>query len=128
MTIQSREEVLRIMDEVSRSMGLHEPIYQKPAIYDPRKLLPAKERYRLSRVDKRVAIQKRKEATPCIDCGESYHHSQLDWDHRDPSKKKIQPRKLHTYSWETIERELKKCDVRCSNCHRIRTYKEKHFL
>jgi 5-methylcytosine-specific restriction endonuclease McrA len=31
---------------------------------------------------------------------------------------------LRTHSWEKILEEIKKCEIRCANCHRRKTHKE----
>ena len=61
-----------------------------------------------------------------MDCGESYHWYVMDLDHRDPSMKEIQPALIVNRGWsvERAQKELDKCDAVCSNCHRIRTYKQ----
>lgn len=56
----------------------------------------------------------------CIDCGES-NPIVLDLDHRDGVEKRSCISEMMQLSWNTIEEELIKCDVRCANCHRIRT-------
>ena len=58
---------------------------------------------------------------PCIDCGES-DPVVLEFDHRD-SNEKIESisNLIRDASWERIETEIKKCDVRCANCHRRKT-------
>lgn len=64
-----------------------------------------------------------KEDSGCIDCGERYPHWMLDFDHKPGEEKIDSPtRILHIYSWEKAIIEIKKCDVVCANCHRIRTY------
>lgn len=55
----------------------------------------------------------------CKNCGGVFHPSVYDFHHRNPSEKEFQPSSLMTYSWERIEKELQKCDLLCSNCHRI---------
>src|SRR4051794_38476266 len=59
---------------------------------------------------------------PCVDCGES-DPVVLDFDHREPATKSIEIGNLtrRVVSWTTIEAEIAKCEVRCSNCHRRRT-------
>lgn len=59
---------------------------------------------------------------PCIDCGED-NPVVLECDHRDDEEKFKNVSKLVSggYSWKVIEKEINKCDVRCANCHRIRT-------
>ena len=59
---------------------------------------------------------------PCIDCGER-DPVVLDFDHRDPSMKRMEVSVLlqRAAGWSTIETEIAKCDVRCANCHRRRT-------
>jgi len=54
---------------------------------------------------------------PCVDCGEADLRC-LDFDHvRDKKRSNISLMVGH-FAWEAIEREIGKCDVRCSNCHR----------
>jgi hypothetical protein len=57
-------------------------------------------------------------------CGES-HPACLDFHHRDPKEKEVGIAKLiRAGGREAIERELKKCEVLCANCHRKAHWKE----
>ncbi len=61
----------------------------------------------------------------CVDCGES-NPIVLDFDH-------VRGNKVYTISWlrkkpfslKRIQEEIDKCEVRCSNCHRIVTFNRK---
>jgi hypothetical protein len=58
---------------------------------------------------------------PCIDCGFSDIRA-LEFDHRDPTLKKVEvSTMISRTSLETLKEEIEKCDVRCANCHRIKT-------
>lgn len=59
----------------------------------------------------------------CVDCGEE-DPVVLEFDHIDPNKKFKTINKMMSghYSWKSLEKEIVKCDVRCANCHRRRTY------
>jgi hypothetical protein len=73
----------------------------------------------------RKRIFKYLENHPCIDCGNN-NPVVLDFDHRDnvDKLKSISELTGKRHSWGKIETEIDKCDVRCSNCHRIRTAKQ----
>lgn len=60
---------------------------------------------------------------PCSDCGSKFDTCCMDFDHRIGEKKAYNLGSMfaHHYSKELIEIELAKCDLVCSNCHRIRT-------
>jgi hypothetical protein len=62
---------------------------------------------------------------PCVDCGEN-DPVVLDFDHIDETKKlaNIGDMMRQRCSWGKIELEIKKCVVRCANCHRRRTAKQ----
>jgi hypothetical protein len=57
--------------------------------------------------------------TQCMECGET-HPGCLDFHHRNPAEKKFQlvASQMGNRSWTSIEAEIAKCDVLCSNCHR----------
>jgi len=60
---------------------------------------------------------------PCMDCGVKYPPYVMDFDHRDPSQKVGGINWLITNgTWEQVLAEIEKCDLVCSNCHRIRTW------
>ena len=57
----------------------------------------------------------------CMDCDASYPKEPyviFDFHHLDPSKKDFQWNKLRLRSDSSIKKELEKCDLLCSNCHR----------
>lgn len=58
---------------------------------------------------------------PCCDCGLSYPYYVMDFDHVR-GKKEFNLGTPGLASVEKIMKEIAKCEVVCSNCHRIRTY------
>lgn len=65
---------------------------------------------------------------PCVDCGES-DLVVLEFDHREPSEKSAQiGNVLGSWSWERLMTEIVKCDVRCANCHRRRTSRQRGWF
>jgi hypothetical protein len=58
---------------------------------------------------------------PCVDCGLTDIRV-LEFDHiRGKKKDNIARMVENGFSWPTIEAEIAKCEVRCANCHRIKT-------
>jgi len=59
----------------------------------------------------------------CVDCGEK-DPVVLDFDHKDPRTKfkTVARMRAGHYSWESVYAEIVKCEVRCSNCHRRKSY------
>jgi hypothetical protein len=77
--------------------------------------------------NKRVAEENRKKMLiylsqhPCVDCGNTDIRC-LEFDHVRDSKVDDISRMLGVFAnWKTIEVEIAKCEVRCANCHRIKT-------
>lgn len=64
----------------------------------------------------------------CVDCGYSTHLAALDFDHMDPSKKKfgVAEGLNHMYS-RKVMKEAQKCELRCANCHRVKTHPQAHL-
>lgn len=74
----------------------------------------------------RAYVNKIKQQSKCIDCGET-NPLVLDFDHVHGRKKECISNMVRSaYSLKTIKREIEKCEVRCSNCHRIATYKRNY--
>lgn len=61
---------------------------------------------------------------PCVDCGEA-NPLVLEFDHvRGTKKTEVCRLAMKGYCWETVKKEIDKCEVRCANCHRIKTIQE----
>lgn len=62
---------------------------------------------------------------PCVDCGET-NPIVLEFDHKDGCKKINHVSRMvnENNSISKILEEINKCDVRCANCHKIRTAKQ----
>ena len=62
----------------------------------------------------------------CVDCGFKGPPFMFDFDHRDPNEKIFQLSvKGGSYSLEKLREEAAKCDLVCSNCHRMRTHRQR---
>ena len=58
---------------------------------------------------------------PCIDCGQTDIRC-LEFDHVRGNKSANITRMITSAtSWSNIESEIAKCEVRCANCHRVKT-------
>lgn len=64
---------------------------------------------------------------PCADCKVKYPYYAMDFDHTGLRIKNfnISDFVIRGFSKQRIEEEIKQCDIVCSNCHRIRTFKRK---
>ncbi len=70
-------------------------------------------------------FKKIKSLLKCERCPES-HFACLDFHHKNPEEKEISISKAVAMSWsiKRIEKEVNKCIVLCSNCHRKEHYSE----
>jgi hypothetical protein len=59
------------------------------------------------------------ESHPCVDCGES-DRSVLEFDHLEDKSFNIS-RGFRDRPWSQVLAEIEKCEVRCANCHKLRT-------
>jgi len=57
---------------------------------------------------------------PCVDCGET-DIVVLEFDHQGNKIADISTYAMGGRSWEIVKAEIDKCEVRCANCHRLRT-------
>ncbi len=63
----------------------------------------------------------------CVDCGflGKEYPEVLDFDHLRDKKFNVSEFKRSTSGFLKVKEEISKCDLVCSNCHRIRTAKRK---
>jgi hypothetical protein len=67
-------------------------------------------------------IRTLKETIPCMDCKEYYPYYVMDFDHVRGKKHANVMELIPTLSKKKIDEEIAKCEIVCSNCHRIRTH------
>lgn len=68
----------------------------------------------------KAALKQVKEENACEDCHQFFHFSAMDFDHLSGKEFGIA---IAPKNVGTIMIELQKCELVCSNCHRIRTHK-----
>jgi len=97
--------------------------YRREHYLSNRPLYIAREVARIEgyRLQNRILLRDYLLTHPCVDCAES-DVVVLEFDHRETAQK----RNAVTYlaarkPWHIVALEIAKCDVRCANCHRIRT-------
>lgn len=115
---QSRSRPPRQQMRPERRKELYRKRCERP---DYRERLRHQGRERAKRV--RDFLQQYKLDQGCADCGYNKHHAALDFDHIDGAK---EINVCHAKSIDQAKREIDKCEVVCSNCHRIRSYERYH--
>lgn len=88
-------------------------------MFDPRKSNAAKMARR--RFEAREVLDREKSRSPCKDCGHSYHPCQVDVLSQEGGRRVPIARMLHL-STARLVAEIRRCDVVCANCSRLRTW------
>ncbi len=65
-----------------------------------------------------------KDHKPCTDCGKTYPHYQMDWDHLPQFEKRAEVIRIlrDTSNKNAVLEEIAKCELVCALCHRERTF------
>lgn len=66
-----------------------------------------------------------KSTLECSICGEN-HPAVIDFHHNDPSTKERNVTDMMKFSMDKIKKEINKCTILCSNCHRKLHWNEKY--
>lgn len=74
---------------------------------------------------RRLALIHEMKSRPCADCGGVFDPVCMDFDHRPGEVKLFGIGGKNSMSLERFLAEAAKCDVVCSNCHRIRTFRKR---
>lgn len=112
-------------------MAYKDPLDKRAKESRKRHYLKNKEKYYLNNQKKkskmRAHVNKLKDV-PCTDCGEKFPPYVMDFDHKDRKLKEDTISNLiRRQSWNKLLKEIPKCEVVCSNCHRIRSAKQMNY-
>jgi hypothetical protein len=100
-------------------------------IYDAAYTRATRERRREIRREKRPEFlawyHALKTGRPCAECGQVYHWSAMQWDHRPGEEKGGNVGDLaRRMCKRRVLIEIAKCDLVCANCHALRTFRRAH--
>ena len=88
-----------------------------------REHLPDFAKWKAIRVAELIEWVNEMKSKPCMDCGNTFPPVCMDFDHVRGGKVMSITRMVHgASSRDRILEEIAKCDLVCSNCHRIRTW------
>ena len=83
-------------------------------------------RNKRQRKKNKAFVDRVKRMYKCLDCGES-DPIVLEFDHvRGEKRRAIADMVSNYYSIKTIKEEIRKCEIRCANCHRKKTHERMH--
>lgn len=81
---------------------------------------------RKAEIDKMKKHRDERKDVPCIDCGRSYPPYVMDFDHLGDKLCNVSTLSEFS-SFTAFKKEADKCEVICSNCHRIRTHRRNQW-
>jgi hypothetical protein len=97
--------------------------YQRNKAYYIEKAIKSNDKLRMRN---RKLLWKYLSTHPCVDCGMA-NPLVLEFDHVRGKKAGNISRMITRNGWTTIMREIDKCEVRCANCHRIKTATQRSY-
>jgi hypothetical protein len=98
--------------------------YQREHYQNNKSVYAEKEKRRRKRL--RAWLKAYKESIPCTDCGGKFPSYVMEFDHIPGNVKAFTiGGSIHRMSQKTYFEELDKCELVCSNCHKIRTHTRK---
>ena len=78
-----------------------------------------------SKIRNKEFVNRYKSFASCVDCGES-NPLVLEFDHVTGEKVSNVADMAHSsYSIDAIKKEIRKCEIVCANCHRVRTHNQR---
>lgn len=95
--------------------------YMREYLTRPGKREAANERARAAKARRVDWVNKIKTLAPCPDCNQRWPACAMDFDHRPGEVKCFNVAEGLNRSVPAILGEMAKCDLVCSNCHRVRT-------
>jgi hypothetical protein len=114
----------RLQRGMDLATALTEPPRRKVLRYTQEERIAARRAEQAAKVARnKAAISGYKAITPCKDCHSKFHPDAMEFDHvpeRGPKHRDIS--RMLNSSLEKIITEMRKCDLVCANCHRIRTF------
>ena len=111
----------------SAPMPFNDPIKQREAsrrhyVANRDKVIASAKKYsKIARERIRAHITEHLKANPCVDCGET-DPVILEFDHVVGKDFNISNAARKGVSMKKLKDEIAKCEVRCANCHRKKTY------
>jgi hypothetical protein len=83
--------------------------------------------YKKRRDDKYLIIRELKTKKGCVDCGNKDWRV-LEFDHLGDKESGVSRMIATNLSLGRIMAEIDKCEIRCANCHRIKTFERREAL
>jgi len=96
-------------DEYERTVGRSVPRKSRPT-YD---------------IARGAWLRSLKAGRPCTDCGRIFAPQVMQWDHLPQFEKSRDVSTFSNCTAEEILREIAKCELVCTNCHTIRTFRRR---
>ena len=110
-----------IREEIARTEERQRLLLEREARNSPKRKVDGSRRVELERRKSLVIALKN---GPCTDCGGSFPYYVMEFDHLPGRGKKlfsISMAHSNDLRWGLLDEELAKCELVCSNCHRVRT-------